>query len=199
MNRINILPCAARKEFLQNAIVGQKDNCNIKIFYEQSNKDFPKKYFQGLSRILPTNITQDIPRISKDISRPLQNFQNYFPGHSQNSKNNSQGLPKIPKNISRAFMKFPKKISHKFKEYFQGLPRTTQFLELVLAALPEWVAALQPLPAVTWPAFIGNGDYCGGGDNGDGDGEEDGESCLLLLTLFGCFLVKKNQRHQIRG
>ena len=82
-------------------------------------------------------------------------------------------------------MKFPKKISHNFKEYFQGLPRTTQFLELVLAALPEWVAALQPLPAVTWPAFIGNGDNCGGGDNGDGDGE----SCLLLLTLFGCFLI----------
>ena len=142
------------------------------------------KIFQkNIPRILPTNITQGIPRFSKNISRPLQNFQNYFPGHSQNSKNNSQGLPKIPKKYFQGIHQISKKDFHKFKEYFQGLPRTTQFLELVLAALPEWVAALQPLPAVTWPAFIGNGDNC------DGVGEEDGESCLLLLTLFGCFLI----------
>ena len=42
----------------------------------------------------------------------------------------------------------------------QGLPRTTNFLELVLTALPEWVAALQPFPAVTWPAFIGGSFPC---------------------------------------
>ena len=45
-------------------------------------------------------------------------------------------------------------------KYWQGLPRTTQFLELVLAALPEWISALQPFPAVTWPAFIGDHCHC---------------------------------------
>jgi death-associated protein kinase len=42
----------------------------------------------------------------------------------------------------------------KKQQLIEGLPRTTQFLELVLAALPEWISALQPFPAVTWPAFI---------------------------------------------
>jgi len=40
------------------------------------------------------------------------------------------------------------------QQVIEGLPRVTQFLEQVLANLPEWKRSLNPFPAVTWEGFI---------------------------------------------
>ena len=40
--------------------------------------------------------------------------------------------------------------------YFQGLPRSTHFLESLVNYLPDWRKALLPLPVISWQDFVGH-------------------------------------------
>ena len=48
------------------------------------------------------------------------------------------------------------RLSKKIWLTFQGLPRSTRFLESLVGYLPEWRKALSPLPVILWQDFMGH-------------------------------------------